>query len=271
MSARASADERSRRLVRWVLLFARVGRSLTLGKQGIEKAVFAHRDVYDLQAVRRLELAKAMFAAAGDVQCEPIATEGIWCRDVPRPIAQIRGNARAFLIGRRPALNIVGHLSGIATMTARFVQAVAGSGVGIVATRKTVLGLLPLETLAVEAGGGAACPASRDDVVWVKDVHRELLGGLPAALAALSPVGAGHELHVECRSLAEVREAVQFPVHRLVFDNMPVSDLRMAVTAVRSRACATSTIETEASGGSNVTARPRDSWDGSLTTFQWAC
>lgn len=160
---------------------------------------------------------------------------------VPGPIAVLTGRARAILAGERLALNLLGRLSGIATRTRAFVDAVAGTGVAILDTRKTTPGLRLLEKWAVRCGGGANHRFGLFDAVLVKDTHLRLAGGVgPAVRAALAT---GQPVEVECERVEAVAEALAAGATRILLDNMTVGDLRRAVELVAGRAWL------EASGG----------------------
>lgn len=170
----------------------------------------------------------------------------------PGPLAELEGDAAAILAGERVALNFLGRLSGIATLTARYVAAVEGTGVRILDTRKTTPGLRALEKEAVRAGGGTSHRAGLYDAVLVKENHATLAGGVgPAARAALAGAPAGVSVEVECATLDEVEAALEAGVPRLLLDNMSLVALRAAVELVDGRA------ELEVSGGITMnTLRP---------------
>jgi nicotinate-nucleotide pyrophosphorylase (carboxylating) len=177
---------------------------------------------------------------------EPLAAEGEWRDRVPADVARVAGPARALLAGERTALNFLGHLSGIATLTARFVAAVEGSGAAILDTRKTTPGLRALEKSAVAEGGGTNHRLGLDDAVLIKENHIALAGGLRAAVAAAREARPDDEIEVECRTPAEVAAALEAGADRLLLDNMSPDELRAAVAA-RDRAGAAARLE--ASGG----------------------
>jgi nicotinate-nucleotide pyrophosphorylase (carboxylating) len=193
-----------------------------------------------------LAAAGEAFEQAGASGFEPLVVEGEWCERVPADVARLAGPARALLAGERTALNFLGHLSGIATLTARFVAAVDGTGATILDTRKTTPGLRALEKAAVTAGGGTNHRLGLDDAVLIKENHVTLAGGLPAAVAAARKARPGDRIEVECRTMAEVAEALDAGADRLLLDNMSPAELREAV-AERDRAGAAALLE--ASGG----------------------
>jgi nicotinate-nucleotide pyrophosphorylase (carboxylating) len=159
-------------------------------------------------------------------------------------LAEVEGGAASILAAERVALNFLGRLSGIATVTARYVAAVEGTGARVLDTRKTTPGLRALEKEAVRAGGGVSHRGGLFDAILVKENHAALAGGVAeAARRALVAAPAGVTVEVECATLAEVSEAFDAGVTRLLLDNMSVEDLRQAVELAGGRA------ELEASGG----------------------
>ena len=159
-------------------------------------------------------------------------------------IAEISGPAASILAAERVALNFLGRLSGVATLTARYVRAVEGTGARILDTRKTTPGLRELEKEAVRRGGGASHRSGLFDAILVKENHAALAGGVGRATrAALSQAPAGITVEVECSSLEELTEALDAGAHRVLLDNMGPGDLARAVSLAEGRA------ELEASGG----------------------
>jgi nicotinate-nucleotide pyrophosphorylase (carboxylating) len=159
----------------------------------------------------------------------------------------LRGRARSILTGERLALNFLQHLSGIATATRQYVDAVAGTGARILDTRKTTPGLRALEKEAVLAGGGSNHRFGLYDMVLIKENHIRAAGGIGAAARAIRDRNtAGLRVEIEATNLAEVRQALEVGVDRILFDNMSLETLRQATALVRSRGATT---ETEASGG----------------------
>src|SRR5256885_6506796 len=124
-----------------------------------------------------LEVAAEAFAQAGGQGFERIAIEGEWRDSVPGDVAVVNGPARALLAAERTGLNLLCHLSGVATLTARFVHAVAGTGTAILDTRKTTPGLRSLEKAAVAAAGGRNHRMGLHDAVLIKENHIALAGG----------------------------------------------------------------------------------------------
>jgi nicotinate-nucleotide pyrophosphorylase (carboxylating) len=159
-------------------------------------------------------------------------------------LAEVAGAAAAILAAERVALNFLGRLSGIATLTARYVRAVEGTGARILDTRKTTPGLRALEKEAVRAGGGVSHRNGLFDAILVKENHAALAGGVAeAARRALAAAPEGVTVEVECATLEEVSGALEAGVPRLLLDNMTTDELRRAVELSSGRA------ELEASGG----------------------
>lgn len=194
-------------------------------------------------AIAGLRVAEAVFRHVDPaLRWHARVEEGLW-RDGGL-VAEVAGSARSILTGERVALNFLARLSGIATLTARFVRAVEGTGVRILDTRKTTPGLRALEKQAVLAGGGHNHRAGLYDAILVKENHAAVAGGVgEAARRALAGAPEGTPVEVECATLAEVDEALAAGAPRLLLDNMPLDDLREAVRRAGGRA------ELEASGG----------------------
>ena len=190
-----------------------------------------------------LEVAEAVFARLDpELRFERRVEEGDWRED--GPVAEIEGAAAPILTGERVALNFLARLSGVATLTARYVMAVGGTGVKVLDTRKTTPGLRALEKEAVRVGGGTNHRTGLHDAVLVKENHSALAGGVGAAARlALERAPSGVPVEVECASRAEVEEALDAGVDRLLLDNMAPDELRELVALVDGRA------ELEASGG----------------------
>ncbi len=159
-------------------------------------------------------------------------------------IAAVRGSARAILTAERTALNLLCHLSGIATLTRAMVDGVSGTNAKIADTRKTTPGLRLLEKYAVRCGGGVNHRFGLDDAVLIKDNHRALAGSIADAVAAArSAVGHLVKVEIEVDTLEQLREALETPVDAVLLDNMTPAQLRDAVQLVGRR------VITEASGG----------------------
>ena len=173
-----------------------------------------------------LEAAEVAFTTLDpDVLLERLGPEGEW-REPPAPVLRATGDARALLAAERTALNFLQRLSGVATLTARCVHAVAGTGAGIRDTRKTTPGLRALEKAAVAAGGGTNHRAGLYDMVLIKENHAALAGGVGAAVRAARGMFPEAPLEVECRTRAEVDEALQAGAPEILLDNMDPDALR---------------------------------------------
>ena len=188
--------------------------------------------------------ARETFRLCGIEDLEQLVIEGQWRDQVPAEIAFTAGPAASLLAAERTALNFLSHLSGIATLTARFAEAVAGTGARILDTRKTTPGLRHLEKQAVAAGGGVNHRMGLYDAILIKENHVALAGGLEAAVGAAKATAMAVE--VECRDLVEVRTALAVGADRILLDNMAPADLREAVAL---RDAAGTGVELEASGG----------------------
>ena len=156
---------------------------------------------------------------------------GEWHDSVPVEVAAVSGSARALLAGERTALNLLCHLSGVATLTARFVRAVAGTGATILDTRKTMPGMRSLEKAAVAAGGGRNHRMGLYDAFLIKENHIAVAGGLANAIDRARAASADREVEIECRNADEVDEALAAGADRLLLDNMDPEQLRAAVAA----------------------------------------
>jgi len=190
-----------------------------------------------------LEIARRVFTSLDPhASVELLTPDGTQITEMPCEVARIQAQARAVLTGERTALNLLGRLSGIATLTAAYVEAVAGSGARILDTRKTTPGLRALERYAVACGGGTNHRAGLYDAILLKENHLRLAGGVTAALAALG-ARPGVTVEVETETLAEVAEALAAGATRILLDNMSPAQVREAVDLVGRRA------ELEASGG----------------------
>jgi nicotinate-nucleotide pyrophosphorylase (carboxylating) len=163
-------------------------------------------------------------------------------RDV---LAEVEGPARALLTGERTALNFLGRMSGIATLTRKFVDAVEGTRAVILDTRKTAPGLRAADKLAVRLGGGQNHRTGLFDMVLIKDNHIDFAGSITKAVERVRASETKLEIEVETRTLDDVREALALGVERILLDNMSPDTMREAVAICGGRA------KLEASG--NVT------------------
>jgi nicotinate-nucleotide pyrophosphorylase (carboxylating) len=191
-----------------------------------------------------LDAACEVFVQTGpELRFEALAEDGAWRE--PGDVAVIEGDAAAILAGERVALNLLGRLSGVATMTASYVRAVDGTGARILDTRKTTPGLRRLEKRAVIHGGGVSHRAGLYDAILVKENHALLAGGVgEAARLALADSAGAAFVESEVESLDDLDEVLAAGVGRVLLDNMDVAELREAVE--RARATGASL---EASGG----------------------
>jgi nicotinate-nucleotide pyrophosphorylase (carboxylating) len=189
-----------------------------------------------------LDVAEAAFAQLdAGARFTRLAAEGGWREG--GPVLEVEGLAAALLSAERTALNFLARLSGVATLTARYVHAIEGTGVRVLDTRKTTPGLRALEKAAVAAGGGTNHRAGLYDAVLIKENHAVLAGGVPAAVRRARAAAPGVALEVECRTPEEVDAALGAGASRLLLDNMSPAQLRDVVARVGGRA------ELEASGG----------------------
>lgn len=194
-----------------------------------------------------LEVVREVFRQVGVDRFESVAGEGTWIEAVPDDIALLTGPARAVLAGERVALNFLGHLSGVATETARFVRELDGTGASVLDTRKTTPGMRLLEKAAVAAGGGVNHRVGLFDAILAKENHIALAGGIPAAVAACRSRSPGLPVEVEAETVEQVRESIEAGVDRILLDNMDRDEMLESV-ALRDRAGGQPP-ELEASGG----------------------
>jgi nicotinate-nucleotide pyrophosphorylase (carboxylating) len=159
-------------------------------------------------------------------------------------VLQVTGPVRTLLTGERSALNLLCHLSGVATATAAWVAAVEGTGARIRDTRKTTPGLRALEKAAVVVGGGLNHRMSLSDAALVKDNHVVAAGGVAAAFEAVRRAFPGLDVEVECDTLEQVSDVVAAGADLVLLDNMSLGDMRAAVEI-----CTPKGVRTEASGG----------------------
>ncbi|HEX6116841.1 MAG TPA: carboxylating nicotinate-nucleotide diphosphorylase [Solirubrobacterales bacterium] len=201
-----------------------------------------------------LDAAEETFRQAGAESFDRVVVESTWREQVPVQVALVTGPARALLAGERVALNLLGRLSGVATLTARYAEAVAGTGAKILDTRKTTPGLRALEKAAVAAGGGHNHRTGLYDAILIKENHAALAGGVGEAVRLAAERRPDLAAEVECRDLDEVREALAAGARRILLDNMSLGELRAAV-AIRDEAAAGAEGATlEASGGITLEA-----------------
>jgi nicotinate-nucleotide pyrophosphorylase (carboxylating) len=161
-------------------------------------------------------------------------------------LMMLEGNARAMLTAERSALNTLQHLSGIATLTRRYVDAIAGTGAILLDTRKTIPGLRALDKYAARMGGAHNHRLRLDDGVLIKDNHVAVCGGVAEAARAAKAANTGLQVQVEVDRIAQIEPALAAGADRLLLDNMDLSTLREAVALVAKR------VPLEASGGVNL-------------------
>jgi len=188
----------------------------------------------------------AMTALDPDARIEIYVADGDLVRAGER-LAVVEAGARAVLSAERTALNLLGRLSGVATLTRAYVDAVSGTAARIIDTRKTTPGLRALEKYAVRMGGGANHRFGLDDAILIKDNHVAACGGVAQALRR-ARAHAGHMVKIEAEvdSLGQLREALEESPDIIMLDNFTLPDLREAVAIVGGR------VVLEASGGVNL-------------------
>jgi nicotinate-nucleotide pyrophosphorylase (carboxylating) len=177
-----------------------------------------------------------------------LRSDGAWC-EPGTEVAEVDGPARALLVGERTALNLLQRLSGIATLTRRFVDATAGR-ITVLDTRKTTPTLRVLEKYAVRAGGATNHRMRLDDGVLIKDNHIRLAGGVAEAIGRVRRAGVRLPIEVEAETLDEVDEALAAGAETILLDNMTPTDIREAVARSGGRA------KIEISGGVTLERLP---------------
>ena len=177
------------------------------------------------------------------MRLEAAVEDGTAVDGVPFAAARLTGSARAILTGERTALNLLQRMSGIATATRRYVQAVEGTSCRILDTRKTAPGLRALDKRAVRLGGGTNHRSGLDDAVLIKDNHIAIAGGIAAAVTAVRAARPDTPVEVEVDTLDQLGEALATGAETVLLDNMDVADMAEAVRRTAGRA------RLEASGG----------------------
>ncbi len=175
------------------------------------------------------EVVAEVLRQCGVEDVDNLIVEGQWREQVPADVVFASGSARTLLAAERTALNFLGRLSGIATLTARFVEAVAGTDAAILDTRKTTPGLRALEKAAVVAGGGRNHRIGLYDAILIKENHIALAGGVAKAVYAARSSQPDLAIEIECRNLDEVAYALGTGADVLLLDNMDAGSLRKAV------------------------------------------
>ena len=193
-----------------------------------------------------LEIAAAFFRALDPtVQIDLCAKDGDRT-ETGAMLLRLEGNARAMLTAERSALNTLQHLSGIATLTRRYVDVIAGTGATLLDTRKTIPGLRVLEKYAARMGGAENHRMRLDDGVLIKDNHVAACGDVAEAVRRAKAANTGLQVQVEVDRLDQIESALAAGADRLLLDNMPPPVLREAVALVAGR------VPLEASGGVNL-------------------
>lgn len=193
--------------------------------------------------VAGLEVAAAFFRALeSDIALELLVGDGDRA-DSSTVLMRLSGNARAMLAAERSALNTLQHLSGIATLTRRYVDAIEGTGAVLLDTRKTIPGLRTLEKYAARMGGAQNHRLRLDDGVLIKDNHVAVCGGVAEAVRAAKAANTGLKVQVEVDRIEQIDSALEAGADRLLLDNMSPQALRDAVSLVAGR------VPLEASGG----------------------
>jgi nicotinate-nucleotide pyrophosphorylase (carboxylating) len=195
-----------------------------------------------------LALVAEAMRQCGVEDVDNLVVEGQWREEVPAEVLLASGRARALLAAERTAINFLGHLSGIATVTSRYAEAVVGTGTTILDTRKTTPGLRRLEKAAVAAAGGVNHRLGLYDAILIKENHIAAAGGLAKAVYAARKAKPEMAIEVEVRDLDEAAYALGTGADRLLLDNMSPATLKEAV-ALRDQNTGENTLSLEASGG----------------------
>jgi nicotinate-nucleotide pyrophosphorylase (carboxylating) len=195
-----------------------------------------------------LALVAETMRRCGVEHVDNLVVEGQWREEVPAEVLLASGSARALLAAERTAINFLGHLSGVATITARYAEAVVGTGTTILDTRKTTPGLRRLEKAAVAAGGGINHRMGLYDAILIKENHIAAAGGLAKAVHAARTAQPEMAIEVEVRDLDETAYALGMGVDRLLLDNMSPESMKEAV-ALRDQTTGEQAVSLEASGG----------------------
>jgi len=183
-----------------------------------------------------MDVAAAVFEQVSrEIHFTAHVSEGAVVKD-RQLLASLKGPARALLTGERTALNFMGRISGIATLTHQFVEAVAGTKAVILDTRKTAPGLRSLDKLAVRRGGGQNHRAGLYDMILIKDNHIDFAGSLAEAVRRARAAHTELEIEVEARSLEDVTDALELDVQRILLDNMSPEIMAQAVRLNAGRA-----------------------------------
>ncbi|MGN6202862.1 MAG: carboxylating nicotinate-nucleotide diphosphorylase [Solirubrobacterales bacterium] len=195
-----------------------------------------------------LALVAETMRQCGVEHVDNLVVEGQWREEVPAEVMLASGSARALLAAERTAINFLGHLSGVATITARYAEAVVGTGATILDTRKTTPGLRRLEKAAVAAAGGLNHRMGLYDAILIKENHAALAGGVGEAVRRSREAKPELSVEVEVRDLDEAAYALGTGVDRLLLDNMTPQSMKEAV-ALRDQTAGEAGVSLEASGG----------------------
>jgi nicotinate-nucleotide pyrophosphorylase (carboxylating) len=198
-----------------------------------------------------LDLVVEAMAQTGVAEVDTLCAEGEWRQDVPAEVLVARGTGRSILAAERTALNFLGHLSGVATFTARYVEAVAGTSARILDTRKTTPGLRKLEKAAVAAGGGTNHRMGLFDAFLIKENHIAAAGGIAKAVYAAHKAHPELPIEVEVENLDDTAYALGTGADQLLLDNMDPPTMRAAVE-LRDAHGSGGKPTLEASGGVNL-------------------
>jgi len=222
-----------------------LGRGDVTSRILVPKDAHARARIEQKQAgvIAGIDVAEAVFRQVDkSLRFMALTSEGQWSDG--GPVCAIEGSARSILAGERVALNFLGRLSGVATLTARYVDAVHGTKARILDTRKTTPGLRELEKRAVKTGGGFNHRFGLGDAILIKENHSTVAGGVgEATRKAVAEAPEGMMVVVECATLDEVDEALNAGATHLLADNMTEAELRETVERSEGRATV------EASGG----------------------
>jgi nicotinate-nucleotide pyrophosphorylase (carboxylating) len=198
-----------------------------------------------------LDLVAETMRQTGVETIRPLAPESLWRQEVPTEVLVAEGSARAILAAERTALNFLAHLSGVATLTARYVEAIAGTDARILDTRKTTPGLRKLEKAAVAAGGGTNHRMGLFDAFLIKENHIAAAGGIPKAVYAARKAHPELPVEIEVSNLDETAYALGTGADQLLLDNMDLPTMRAAVE-LRDTHATNGKPTLEASGGVNL-------------------
>ena len=199
-----------------------------------------------------LAIVAEVMRQCGVEDVDNLLVEGQWREDVPAEALVASGSARSLLAAERTAINFLGHLSGIATLTARYAEAVVGTGATILDTRKTTPGLRNVEKAAVAAGGGLNHRMGLYDAILIKENHIAAAGGVAKAVYAARNAQPEMAIEVEVRNLDETAYALGTGVDRLLLDNMSPASMKEAVALRDENAGGPDGVSLEASGGVNL-------------------